>query len=374
MEIQEHVLLKDYTGFKIGGPARYFAVAQSIPDIEQAVAFASEKQLPLLMLGGGTNMLVSDEGYEGFVLKIETHGTEFTEDGDTVLITAQAGESWDGLVAEAVNRELWGIENLSHIPGTVGAFVIQNVGAYGQDASQVVESVQVLDTATKTVGTVSKEDCYFSYRTSVFNSLMKGRFIILSVTIRLSKTPKPNLQYADVHRYFNPGCDVADHDQGHEHFAPEIDEVRQSIIEIRDKKFTLPTVIPNSGSFFKNLLLNEDEYQVLEKHIKQNFTEQDVLKLQSYKNRLTKSSVIKIPTAFLIDMCGLKGTAVGGAKVNETQPLVIINFTGTATACDVLGLMQQERKIVFEKTGMEIKPEPELIGFNKEELDNYFKI
>jgi len=373
MDIQENVLLKNYTGFKIGGSARYFAVAKSVAEIQQAVTFAREQGLQLLVLGGGTNMLVSDNGFNGFVLKIETTGTEFKKDDDTVVITAQAGESWDGLVAEAVKRELWGIENLSHIPGTVGAFVIQNVGAYGQDASQVVESVQVFDTATNTVGSVTKEDCYFSYRITVFNSLMKGRFIILSVTIRLSKTPKPNMKYADVHRYFNPGCDVADHDHGHENFAPELDEIREAIIAIRNKKFTLPTIIPNSGSFFKNLLLNEAEYQVLEKHVQKNFSEQDIKKLQSYKNRLTKSEVIKIPTAFLIDLCKLKGVTVGGAKVNETQPLVIINYDGNATALDVLSLMQKERQVVFNRTGIEIKPEPELIGFTKEELNKYFE-
>ena len=326
------------------------------------------------MLGEGTNMLVSDDGFKGFVIKVETSGTEFKDEGESVVITAQAGESWDGLVTEAVKRELWGVENLSHIPGTVGAFVIQNVGAYGQDASQVVESVQVLDTATKTIGTVSKEDCYFSYRTSVFNSLMKGRFIILSVTIRLSKTPSPNMQYADVHRYFNPGCDVADHDHGHESLAPDIAEIRHAIIEIRNKKFTLPNIIPNSGSFFKNLLLNADEYQILEDHFKKNFDDTALAKLQGYKNRLTKSLVIKIPTAFIIDLCGLKGVTVGGAKVNETQPLVVINYNGQATARDVLALMQKERRTVYEQTGMEIKPEPELIGFNKEELDKYFEI
>jgi UDP-N-acetylmuramate dehydrogenase len=338
------------------------------------LTFAMKKNIPLLTLGGGTNMLVSDDGFEGLVLKIETKGLTFEEQKDFVKIIAQAGESWDGLVATAVQKGLWGIENLSHIPGTVGAFVIQNVGAYGQEASQVVESVEVFDTLTNTIGTVSKEDCYFSYRTSVFNSVMKGRFIVLSVRIILSKESNPNMQYTDVHKYFNPGCDVQDHEHGHENFSPSIEEIRHAIIQIRDKKFTLPSVIPNSGSFFKNLLLSPEEYEVLEENIKNNFDETALTKLQGYKNRLTRSSLIKIPTAFLIDLCELKGKTVGGAKVNESQPLVIINFTGSATAIDVLALMQIVRQTVYKKTGMELKPEPELIGFSEETLHYYFKL
>ncbi len=373
MKIEEKISLKQYTGFQIGGPASYFGVAHSIVDIEAGVKFAKSKQVQVLVLGSGTNMVVSDAGFDGLVIKIELGGVEIKENGDNVFITAQAGESWDQLVNLCAEKEYWGIENLSHIPGTVGGFVVQNVGAYGQEASQVVDSVQVFDTATNTLGTLTAEDCYFSYRQSIFNSVMQGRFIVLAVKLKLSRIPKPNLSYADVHRYFNPGC--SDHSaHNHERLIPELKEIRQAIIEIRNKKFTTPDVTPNAGSFFKNLLLHEQQYQILETHIKENFGDEALKKLLGYYNRLSGQQQIKIPTAFLIDLCGLKGSVVGGAKINETQPLVILNYERTATSDDVLNLMKLVRKAVKSKTGMEIVPEPELIGFSAQELEEYFRL
>ncbi len=373
MEIKEQVLLAPYTGFQIGGPADYFCIAASLADIEQAMAFAAEKQTSLLVLGGGTNMVVSDKGFSGLVLKIELSGVAIEEENDSVKVTAQAGESWDALVKQCVEKEYWGIENLSHIPGTVGAFVVQNVGAYGQEASQVVESVQVFDTTTKTVGTLTNEDCYFTYRQSIFNTVMRGRFIVLAVTLKLSNTAQPNLSYADLHRYFNPGC--ADHSaHNHERLIPDIREIRTAIIEIRNRKFTTPDVTPNAGSFFKNLLLDEGQYQILESHVSEHFGEEALKKLQGYRNRISQQELIKIPTAFLIELCQLKGVVVGGAKINETQPLVILNFTGSATSGDVLELMKTVRQTVKDKTGMEIMPEPELIGFSPQELEEYFRL
>jgi UDP-N-acetylmuramate dehydrogenase len=374
IEIQEEIDLKQYTGFNIGGPARYFVIVKSLEEIKQALRFAEAHSLEVLMLGSGTNMLISDKGFNGLVIKIETTGITFQEmeDGNAVRVTALAGQNWDSLVLECVEKKYWGIENLSCIPGTCGAFVVQNVGAYGQDASQVVESVEVFDILGNTVGKLSNIDCYFAYRQSVFNTVFKNRFMVLSVTLRLSKIPKPNLLYADVHRYFDPGCKDPEHD--HQILKPEIDQIRKAIIEIRNKKFTLPNIIPNAGSFFKNILLDESEYPILEKHFIQNFSNEAVSKLRSYRNRISANNIIKIPTAFLIDLCGLKGTSVGGAQVNELQPLVIINASKKASSADILQLMQQVRQTVYKKTGIVLEPETELVGFKEEILKKYFKL
>jgi len=375
IELKENVALAPYTGFKIGGPARYFCIASTTEEINEALEFGAQQRLQTLVLGSGTNMVVSDEGYDGLVIKLETKGIEFDENGDDVLATVQAGEVWDDFVKLCVEKEYWGVENLSYIPGTCGAFVVQNVGAYGQDASQVVISVTILDKETGNIGTMSNADCYFAYRQSVFNTVFKDRFVVLSLTLQLSKIPKPNLLYADVHRYFDPGCVTPDaHTHEHEILKPDIQSIRKAIIDIRNKKFTLPNIIPNAGSFFKNLLLDENEFEVLVNRVKENYDDKAVEMLVRYKDRISANNIIKIPTAFLIDLCGLKGAKVGGAQVNESQPLVIINASGSATSDEILQLMQVVRKTVYQKTGMTLYPETELVGFDEAKLEQFMKV
>ena len=309
-------------------------------------------------------MLVSNEGFNGLVIKIELRGIEIEKETDTeVILKVSSGEVWDEVVAYAVEKQWWGIENLSHIPGLTGAIAVQNVGAYGQEASQVVRSLEVYDMQKKALAVIPGDSCGFRYRQSIFNNESQGRYIILNTVFKLSKIPAPNLTYADVSTYF----ENRDRD-------PTIKQIRDAIIQIRDRKFTLPTITPNAGSFFKNLMISKDQYEDLENHIKTNFDAKAVEKLASFKTRTASGQPIKISTAFLIEICGLKGKVHGNVKVNETQPLVILNHTGKAQATEVLELMHTIRKTVYEKTGLIINPEPEFIGFEQKQLDEYMKL
>jgi len=360
MVMQEAELLKPYTTFKIGGPARYFANAASTEEFREISNFATKIELPLFVLGGGSNILVSDRGYEGVVVHPACRGVEIAhEDAEAVTLEVNAAETWDDLVHYAVERGWWGIENLSHIPGQAGAALVQNIGAYGQQVSDVVQQARVLDIATRTPRALSAAECGFGYRRSIFNTTDRGKLIIVGLTLRLSKHGGAHLDYPDVRAYFQ--------ERGIQH--PSIAEIRQAIIAIRDSKFPFPREERggNAGSFFKNLNLAESEYASLREMLRRNFPKQVVARLEEIRNRFPSAGQIKIPTAFLISICDLKGYRIGGAQVNETQPLVLLN-QGGATSQDVIALAQHVRKTVRERTGMKISIEPELVGFTPREL------
>ena len=229
MQVQENIPLAPYTTFKIGGPAKFFTIVKNVSEIKQALTFAKEKGLQIFFLGGGSNVLFSDKGFNGLVIKLENSGIETIEENDNnVLLKIASGENWDKVVELAVKNNWWGIENLSHIPGSCGAIAVQNVGAYGQEASQIIESVGVFDIKNLQVGVLANKDCNFSYRKSVFNTEGKGRYILLELTIKLNKNPKPNLTYRDLNLIFQSKM-------------PDIVEIRNAIIKIRDKKYPYPT-------------------------------------------------------------------------------------------------------------------------------------
>jgi UDP-N-acetylmuramate dehydrogenase len=352
--------LKPYTTFKIGGPARYFVHAASMDDFRGALVLAERQGLPLFVLGGGSNILVSDRGFDGVVVHPACRGISILhEDAEGVTLKADAAEAWDDLVQHAVERHWWGIENLSHIPGQAGAALVQNIGAYGQQVSDVVQSAEVVEIATAASRVLSAADCEFGYRRSIFNTTARGKLIIVGLTLRLAKHGRPQLDYPDVRAYFQ--------ERGGQ--QPSLTEIRQAIISIRDRKFPFPREERggNAGSFFKNLSLLESEYAALHEMLRRNFPPRDVARLEEIRNRFPSPDRIKIPTAFLIEICGLKGYRIGGAQVNETQPLVLLNLGG-ATAQDVLALAQHVRKTVRARTGMTLAIEPELVGFTGQEI------
>ena len=352
--------LKPYTTFKTGGPARYFAQATSIEEFRGVVQLAAKVSLPLFVLGGGSNILVSDAGFDGVVVHPDCRSiTILHEDPESVTLEVNAGETWDDVVQHAVQRNWWGIENLSHIPGQAGAALVQNIGAYGQQVSDVVQSARVMDFSTGACHILSAADCGFGYRRSIFNTTSRGKLIIVGLTLRLAKHGHPRLDYPDVRTYFQ--------EHGVQH--PSLNEIRQAIITIRDRKFPFPREERggNAGSFFKNLSLVESEYVALRETLQRNFSPQTVARLEEMRNRLPGRDRIKIPTAFLIEICGLKGYRIGGAQVNEAQPLVLLN-QGGATAQDVLALARHIRRTVRAQTGMSIAIEPELVGFTPQEL------
>lgn len=351
MHIQENVLLAPYTTFKIGGPAKFFCVVKDQFDALTAYEFAQHKRLQAFILGGGSNIVVSDKGFDGLVIKVENKGIEIlAQDDKQVTLKIASGEVWDEVVKFAVSNGWWGIENLSHIPGSTGAIAVQNVGAYGQEAKNVIESVIVFNRQTHQIQSLKTKDCGFTYRQSIFNSTQKGKYIIFYIIFALSKTATPNLSYRDLSSKFGAK-------------KPGLEEIRNAVIEIRDKKYPFPVeaVKGNAGSFFKNPVLNQADYHNLKQLVLKNFGEERALQLD--KKRFNDGDQAKVPAAFLIELCGLKDLKSNGAAINQNQPLVIINETGTATAQDVLNLANQVKAEVRQKTGIDLSFEPELIGF-----------
>ncbi len=351
MQIQENVQLAPYTTFKIGGPAKYFCIVKNQFDALEAYEFAEKNNLKTFVLGGGSNILISDTGFNGLVIKVVNKGIEILKESENeVLLSVASGEVWDDVVKFAVINNWWGIENLSHIPGSSGAIAVQNVGAYGQEASKVIKFVTVFDKDTHQILTFPNSECGFAYRKSIFNYEKKGKYIIFNIGLTLIKNGKPNLTYRDLQAKFKDTL-------------PTLLEIRTEVISIRDKKYPFPTVAVkgNAGSFFKNPILDKQQYNNLAQLILAKFGSDQYNNLENKK--FVENDVIKVPAALLIDICGLKGIASGGALINQSQPLVIINETGRATSTDVLTLANLVKTNVLNKTNIELKFEPELIGF-----------
>lgn len=361
LAIQENVPLKPFTTFKIGGPARFFAPIAHTEQVQQAREFAGAQRIPIFVLGGGSNLLVSDNGIEALVLHPVSEGVAApSEEDGSVFIAIEAGEPWDRVVALAVERGWRGIENLSHIPGNAGAAVVQNIGAYGQQLSDVFESAEAADLSTGATRTLRAEECGLGYRRSIFNASHKGRFLISRLKLRLSLTSPPRLDYPDLAAWFG--------ERGIK--SPSLAEIRAAIISIRDRKFPFPREEKdgNAGSFFKNVTISPEAYQQLEARVEAGFGPAALKHLREVRNRFP--STHRIPTAFLIELCGLKGFRQGRAGVSETQPLVLLN-QGGATAGDVLSLARHIRQTVYQRTGVKVELEPELVGFRPEELAAY---
>jgi UDP-N-acetylmuramate dehydrogenase len=365
-EIRRNEPLKPFTTFKVGGPAAFFAGAATHEDFLQALRFARRQGQDVFLLGGGSNILVSDSGFPGLVIHPVGRGiTIETAESERVTLRVEAGECWDEVVGRAVAEGFWGIENLSHIPGQAGAAIVQNIGAYGQQISDVFKSATVMQVATGNVLKVSAADCGFGYRRSIFNSSIGNDLIILQIELALGRLARLDLRYPDVGNTFK--------ERGIE--RPSIQQVRDAIIEIRDRKFPFPREEKggNAGSFFKNLVLSQAEFETLRANIQHNFSTADGKSLEEIRKRSGFARTVKIPTAFLIEICGLKGHREGGARVNETQPLVLLN-DGGATAHDVLSLAGCVRRTVHQRTGMTISLEPELVGFRPEEVEKYLAL
>ncbi len=368
MRIQENVSMAPLTTFGVGGPAKYFITIENADEVKETFAYSRELEnnADVFVFGGGSNIVVSNRGFDGVVLNMDNKGIDVVkETGDDVFIEVASGEVWDDVVGFAVEHSFWGIENMSYVPGRMGAFAVQNVGAYGQEASEVVESVFVYDREKEETKVLSKNECKFEYRKSIFNSSEKGKYIILKTTLKLSKTPNPNIDYVDVKNYF----------EKHNITNPTIRQIRDAIIDIRKRKFADPDKIGTAGSFFKNLYISQDEYAVMRKRVLKTHGREKADMLEEIKNKFPSDGNIKIPTAFIIDkICELKGARIGGAMVSETQALAIINPEKKATSDDVMRLIQLVRKKVYESTTIQLDVEPELVGFAKEELSELFSL
>lgn len=277
---------------------------------------------PFIVIGEASNILFTTRHYSGTILKSSISGYEFTESDSHMLVTAGSGLHWDDFVAETTRRNLWGAENLSYIPGTIGASAVQNIGAYGAEAKDIIHSVEAIEIATGNKRIFSCNECQYAYRSSIFKHDLANRYIITSVTYCLSRTPRPNLSYKPLAEAFanNPN--------------PSIEQVRNTVINIRKSKLPEPSEIGSAGSFFMNPVIAQDDYERLK------------AKYPDIPHYVVNDSVtnqvvgIKIPAAWLIDQAGLKGYTIGGASVHVTQPLVLINKSGSATPNDIVALSQ----------------------------------
>jgi UDP-N-acetylmuramate dehydrogenase len=333
--MQENVILAPYTTFAIGGEARFFAVAHTAEDVREAYAFAEEKQLPVFVLGGGSNVLISDEGFIGVVIKLELEGIE--RKGD--MVTAKAGESWDKVVAYAVAENLWGLENLSGIPGTVGGACVQNIGAYGAALSETLASVDVFDTKDNVQKTLAKEQCNFGYRGSIFKQ-EEGRYVVLSATLELSPTPNPKLTYRDLQARFAST-------------TPTLQDIREAVLLIRKAKFPDLNVEGTAGSFFKNPMLPRVEAEAL----KQKYPDMPLFDMPETED-------IKVPLGWFLDyrhgVLDMRDMRVGGARMFENQFLVVAADRGTS-AHDVRELVSLVQKKVFDELKIKIEPEVKIL-------------
>lgn len=368
LHIQEHIPLRDLTTLKIGGLARYFVSVSDTGELLEAVLFAQEKRLPVIVLGGGSNVLVSDGEIDALVVRNEMRGIEWTPllipplrggEGkggeDFVLVTAGAGESWDALVSEAVRRGYWGIENLSGIPGTVGAAPIQNIGAYGTEVKEVVEWVEVFDTVTGETRKLANVDCRFAYRDSVFKHAEGKGLIITRVVLQLSKNGKPTLGYKDLKYYFSPSLEGENRRGG---VPPTLAEIRNAVLQIRSKKFPDLRTHGTAGSFFKNPTIPLEQFNTLKKKYPDlpgfplNFS-------PSLEGEIREG--VKIPLAWILhNICGLKDYRKGNVALFERQPIVLVQ-NGLATSKEIELFVKEIAEKVKEKVGIEVEWEVQKI-------------
>jgi UDP-N-acetylmuramate dehydrogenase len=348
MQVLEEVPLAPYTTFQIGGPARWFAEAASEDDIAAGIVFAGERGLPLFVLGGGSNLLVSDAGFSGFVLRIALRGIAATGANGRSIVSAAAGEDWDGLVAYAVAGAFAGVECLSGIPGTVGGTPVQNVGAYGQEVSQTIVTVRAFDRQTAQFVDLPASACGFSYRRSIFNSTERGRYIVSRVDYALRTDAPANFAYADLSRYF----------AARGMLTPTLTEVREAVRTIRAQKGMLLVAgdadCRSAGSFFKNPIV---PVSVLDSLAQELGVEKPTI--PAYP---AQAGEVKLSAAWLIERAGFaKGYALGNAGISSRHTLALIN-RGGASAREVVALRDQVIDAIWSRFAIRLEPEPVWLG------------
>ncbi len=348
MIIREQVPLAPLTTLGVGGPARFFAEVQAESEVREAVEFARSRDLPLFVLGGGSNLLVADAGFDGLVLKIALRGIDRTAAGDEVKFNVAAGEEWDSFVARAVDDNCAGVECLSGIPGSVGGTPVQNVGAYGQEVSETISEVEAIDRWSLRTSTFTNAECGFGYRSSIFNTTMRDGYIILRVTFALRRGGKASIRYRDVQAAFAQGGG-----------KPTLLQVRNAVRDIRRSKAML--IVPgdddarSAGSFFKNPIVPRRQFEDLEASLRSRG-----LTIPSYP---AGDGFRKLPAAWLVENAGFaKGDSRGAAGISPRHALAIVN-RGGATAADIIALKDEIQSRVFSEFGVELQPEPVFLGF-----------
>lgn len=333
MRFEEYKSLKNYNTFGIECEARYFVSVETVEELKKVL---SEKPSEaLFLLGGGSNMLLTDD-LEAFVIHLNLKGIEIIRQTESeVFVKAMAGENWHEFVQFCIKNNFGGVENLSLIPGNVGTAPIQNIGAYGVELKDSFESCNTLEIETLEEREFNKEGCRFGYRNSIFKDEAKGKYIITSVTFRLTKTDhKKNISYGDIQKIL-ADKNIED---------PSVKDISETIISIRQSKLPDPNVLGNSGSFFKNPVVNIETFQAF----RIIFPEAPFYEISPTE--------FKIPAGWLIEKAGFKGKRFGDAGVHKNQALVLVNY-GNASGKEIWQLAMKIQKKVKEMTGIVIEPE-----------------
>jgi len=335
---KENEPLHKHTTLRVGGVARFFAHVTNEQELDQAVGYAQENNLPITVLGGGSNVLVSDEGLAGLTILMQISGITTEIDAGKVMLTAAAGEQFDDVVAHAVGKEYWGLENLSHIPGSTGAVPVQNVGAYGVEVADLIASVRVYNITQRKYEVLTNTECSFGYRDSIFKKEVGKHYIVTEVTFLLTTEHSPNLEYKDLQTKFS-GTD------------PSIQEVRDAVIEIRSKKFPDWHVVGTAGSFFKNPVIQREKFNEL----KDTYPE-----LPGFPNA---EGNVKVPLGWILDkVLHLKGVGSGNVEQYQGQALVLVN-KGGARASEIIDHANSVAQKVYDTTGIEVEWEVTKVGF-----------
>ena len=332
MKINQHVSLLPYNTFGIDVNADFFIEYDSVADLQDVLRSDTVKSNSILHIGGGSNLLFLKD-YNGVILHSAIQSIKkIHEDAVSVLLEVGSGVNWDDLVGYCVDNEWGGAENLSLIPGEAGAAAVQNIGAYGVEVQELIVSVNAVEVETAGFKTFTKEECRYGYRDSIFKNELKGKYIITSITFRLNKTPLFRLNYQHLEEEVLKTGEV------------NLQNIRSTIIQIRQTKLPDPKIRGNAGSFFMNPVIPIEQFLSLQS---------DYLHIPHYHDSETKE---KIPAAWLIDQCGWKGKRIGRAGVHENQALVLVNLGG-ATGSEIVYLAQQIQQSVKEKFGIELTPE-----------------
>jgi UDP-N-acetylmuramate dehydrogenase len=348
LKIMENYPLKEHTTFGVGGPARYFAVVESEDNVVEALDVAKRRDLPVLVLGGGSNVLISDAGFPGIAIQVRIKGFRNRIEGEDCIVYAGAGEDWQDFADRCVNSDWQGVECLVGIPGTVGAAPVQNIGAYGQDVSETIVGVRAIGMDTGEAVIFGNEECAFAYRKSIFNSAFAGRYIITGVTFRLKQNGTPAIRYRELQKRVEEGGTATLH------------QVKDAVIAIRDAKGLLVrkghTSFMSGGSFFKNPVVSADIVKEIEGLVQ---------KTGGCSNWAwpIESGEVKLSAACLIQRAGFNpGFRKGNVGISPNHTLIIINFGGASSqeVADFAREVQVKVKALF---GVFLRPEIRLIGY-----------
>ncbi len=351
-KLLEDITLAPYTTLGVGGAARYFYECRDESDVREALELAGEKGLPVQVLGGGSNVVFSDEGYEGLVLRVSIPGIDFREERDGVEISAGAGVEWDEVVTAAVERGLRGVECLSGIPGSIGAAPIQNIGAYGQEVGDCLASVRCVDRETLAVRHFERRHCGLGYRMSRFKAGDRNRYVITRVMLKLEEGFPNPYGYPDLNEEINNTGSP----ESEESAVEALRLVRQAVLRVRRRKaMVVDRDDPNTrsaGSFFLNPVLRADTYGVFSQRLKE--LGEDAPPIYPAKDG------VKLPAAWLVEHSGFrKGYRRGGAAISERHALALVNRGGGASQLLELAGVIEER--VFQRFGIRLEKEPVVV-------------